>query len=288
MANERNLNARPAKSLNQRPATNARPTANKYPTPAAQPQAKSMPGAVRSVQPVQSTQQAVSHPAVQKPPVRNAVTAIGVAPVSGPLSESAGADAVPEFVSVMREMVGGFANLSDEVIAKNIKLASNGGMSNEDRTISFECADFLLSNFGVIVMGLVCDNQFKTTFMEALLTELQIDDQTPEVRDKVRKEMHADLPYESQGSIIIGLTTFVPAVQQDFMNKIQASFDALDEYADEFDKTAAQMSDEDKTEYGFIFSNFMYLIRAFTHNNAFMSYVITVVEKVKSLLSPSK
>lgn len=264
---EKSLNARPAKSLNQRPSANARPVVNKYPTPGNQPQPKTMPGVQPAAKPAEPVRAATASAA----PVRQA------APVQS-------SEAIPELVRVMREMVGSFAILSEEVIAKNVKLASDGGMSNGDRTISFECADYLMTNFGCIIMGLVCDKAFKDAFMEALLVEIKLDEQTEDVKKKTREAMRADLPYDSNGSIIIGLTTFVPSVQQGFMDKIQASFEALDDYADEFDNTVNKLTGEEKTEYGFIFSNFMYLIRAFTHNNMFMSYVITVVEKVKALL----
>ena len=49
-----------------------------------------------------------------------------------------------------------------------------------------------------------------------------------------------------------------------------------------------ELTEEEKLQYGFIFSNFMYLIRAFTHNDVFMSYVVTVIENVKATLSPQK
>jgi len=90
--------------------------------------------------------------------------------------------------------------------------------------------------------------------------------------------------YNSSGSIVIGLTEFMPHVAEDLMQKMQNGFDELDNFADEFDAEVAGLSDERKIEYGFIFSNFMYLIRAFTHNDLFMSYVITVIEKVKQLV----
>ena len=141
-----------------------------------------------------------------------------------------------------------------------------------------------MSNLAHIFMGLVLDSSFKDAFMEALLVEMDIDKQPEENKIKIREAMKDSKSYNSSGSIVIGLTEFMPHVAEDLMQKMQNGFDELDNFADEFDAEVAGLSDERKIEYGFIFSNFMYLIRAFTHNDLFMSYVITVIEKVKQLV----
>jgi hypothetical protein len=203
------------------------------------------------------------------------------------VSQEAYSDSMTNFVKVMKSMVGGFALLDENVMNQNLKMARGEGMTVDDRTISFECADYLFSNLAYIFMGLVLDGNFKQAFLDALGVEMQIDKQPADVKAKARNAMKDPKPYKSNGSIVLGITTFMPAIENELMVKMNNGFKALDKYADEFDNEVAKFTKEQKAEYGFIFSNFMYLIRAFTHNDMFMSYVITVIEKVKSIASKS-
>lgn len=195
-------------------------------------------------------------------------------------------DLMKGFVGQLRNMVGGFAVLSEEVLKKNLKLAAGDGMTYDDRTISFECIDYMVSNLAYIFMGLVMDDNFKNSFIEALNLEISLDDQTPEMRAQIRKETSDPNgnKYHSNGSLILGVTTFMPHIAAALHVKMQAGFDALDPYAAEFDAEVRKMPNERRIELGFIFSNFMYLIRAISHNDVFMSYIITVIEKVKENL----
>lgn len=246
------MNARPAKSLNPRPGAMSAGTMTRQPD---------------SIKTVQSTK-AASGPIADKP--------VGSNPAMN-------AD-IPEFVNMMKSMVGGFSILSDEVIAQNLKMAGGHGMTADDRTISFECADYLMSNLAYIIMGLVLDMDFKNAFLESLSVEMNIDKQPADVKKKTRDSMRDPHTYTSAGSIVIGVTSFTPNIETELMNKMKKSFDDLNPYAAEFDAEIAKLTAEQKMEYGAIFGNFMYLIRAFTHNDLFMSYVITVIEKVKDVL----
>ena len=156
--------------------------------------------------------------------------------------------------------------------------------SEDDRTISFECAEYLMSNFAYILMGLIVDQNFKETFLESLRMEIELDSLSPETVKTVRADMTDPKEYDSVGSIVIGVSGFSTEIGSRFMDKMARGYDELDRWADEFDSAVEKLSTDEKLEYGFIFSNFMYLIRAFTHNDLFMSYVITVIEKVKSVI----
>lgn len=272
------LNARPARALNQRPGTASKTMPqSKYPAPnmAKAPQAvpkAPMPG--------------MQKPAAQAPAKIAAVS--GQTKSSAPAAKTSSNSSVSSFVGVMRSMVSPFAILSDEVIQKNLDLASGKGMSNDDRTVSFECADYLMSNLAYIFMGLVLDAEFKDSFIQAILVETKLDEQDEAAKAKVRETMKDTHEYKSAGAIVIGVTTFVSSIVNDLMNKMQDSFDALDDFTDEFDKAVDALSEDQRIEYGFIFSNFMYLIRAFTHNDMFLSYVITVIEGVKDKIKGAK
>ena len=199
------------------------------------------------------------------------------------MTQPSSASSVADFVNVMRSMVGQFAFLNDDVIMQNIKLANGEGMSMEDRTISFECADYLMSNLAFVFMGLVLDKNFKQAFLDAVMVELQLDKKDPQEKSKIRASMKDNKTYQSNGSIVIGVTAFMPTIAADLMSRMTQSFTSLSSYADEFDAEVARLTSDQKMENGFIFSNFMYLIRAFTHNDMFMSYVITVIERVKEI-----
>lgn len=274
------LNARPARSLNQRPSAASKSIPqSKY--PAANTQRPPLPYSAQKISASMSQKQP-QKPVQQKPvqqPQQTANTS------STPKQSST---AVSSFVGVMRSMVSSFAILSDEVIQKNLDLASGKGMSNDDRTVSFECADYLMSNLAFIFMGLVLDKDFKDAFVQSVIVEMNLDKSSDDDKAKVRKSMKDTHEYESMGSIVIGVTTFVSSISTDLMNKMQDSFDKLDSFADEFESEVAKLTEDQKVEYGFIFSNFMYLIRAFTHNDMFLSYVITVIEKVKETIKNTK
>lgn len=191
---------------------------------------------------------------------------------------------VDAFVKFLRGVAAPFAIIDENVVAANTKLAGGYGMSAEDRTVKFECAEYLMSNLAYILMGLVLDNDFKTAFVESVGVELEIDKKTEAERKAIRETMTDPKPFDSLGSIVIGVTSFTPAVVAELMTKMENGFNELDKYSAEFDGAVAKLTNEQKLEYGFIVSNWMYLIRAFNKNDLFLSYVITVVEKVKQTL----
>lgn len=201
-----------------------------------------------------------------------------------PMSEKENASAIEGFVNVLKDLVEPFAIISEETVKKNIDLACGNGMSEDDRTISFECAEYLMSNFAYILMGLLVDNNFKETFLESLRMEIEMDSLSEDTVKQIRQDMTDSKDYDSVGSIVIGVSGFSSEIGSRFMDKMANGYNELDKWAGEFDKAVAELSTERKLEYGYIFSNFMYLIRAFTHNDLFMSYVITVIEKVKSMI----
>lgn len=278
------MNPRPAKSLNQRPTKQLGGSAQNT-SMAAVPTQPSVPinqnSYTQPQQPVTQltkgvqVQQQTEQPAFmgQRAPATNNATVVADTGTTSP---------VLLFVEQMRNLVSSFAILSDEVISQNVKMAL-GGFPAEDRTMPYEVVDYLMANMGFIFMGLVLDENFKNAFTESLKVELQIDSQPDNVKAATREKMRDPKNYKSRGSMVIGTSDFVPEVKTVLAKKLQNSFSALDGFADEFDAEINHLTREQKLEYGFIFSNFMYLARAFTHNDLFMSYVISVIEKVKAM-----
>lgn len=278
------MNPRPVKSLNPRPAKQLGPSTNTQGVSAGQ------------AAPSQQVPQPVM-PRQVVPPTKgksvaqeNGTAFMGQQPVitsSATVVADTSINPLAVFVVQMKNMVSSFAILSDDVIAENFKAAVSD-FSSEDRTLPYEVADYLMSNMGFIFMGLVLDENFKNAFKESLKIELNIDKQPAHIKEATRKKMGDPKKYASRGSMVIGTSDFLPEVKAALSKKMQDSFDKLDGFAEEFDNEIKNLTRTQKLEYGFIFSNFMYLARAFTHNDAFMSYVISVIEKVKTLTTGTK
>ena len=281
------MNPRPANSLNQRPAKQLGSLPNTQGTPA-----------VSSVSPLQNAQSPVVPRQLVAPTKGAAVPsddnkyaffgqkAVVTSNVTV-VADTGSANPLAVFVVQMKNMVSSFAILSDDVISENLKMAL-GGFSAEDRTMPYEVADYLMSNMGFIFMGLVLDENFKNAFKESLKIELNIDKQADNIKEATRKKMGNPKKYESRGAMVIGTSDFLPEVKTALSKKMQDSFNQLDGFAEEFDSEIKNLTRTQKLEYGFIFSNFMYLARAFTHNDMFMSYVISVIEKVKAITVNAK
>lgn len=276
------MNARPAKSINQRPAApgyQTRPTAsvagaNRFANPAPQ---RTMPSSHTEAKTV-STQPArpTTAPAAHAMP-NTAPRAVQADAISG---------YTRDFMESMRHMIGGFTILNEDVIEKNLRLMAGDGMSNEDRTMTFDCADYIMSHLAYMFMGIVLDAKVKKAFIDAVSIEITMDTLPEEERIKRRKEMKDESTDTSaNGTIVFGLTTFTPNAVDYLMDKAHNSFNELDAYADEFDSASAQLTDSQKAENGYIFSNFMYLIRAFSHNDIFFGWVVTIIEGVKKKLA---
>ena len=277
------MNPRPAKSLNQRPAKQLSGSV---------PNISNMPVS-NPVQPTQNVQAHVSPRTVtpltkgmsSQPTDNKAAFLNQKAPVTSNATSVANTNNLSPlviFVAQMKDMVSAFAILSDDVISQNMKMAL-GGFPAEERTIPYEVADYLMSNMGFIFMGLVLDENFKNAFKESLKIELEIDKQSAEIKAATREKMRDPKNYKSRGAMVVGTSEFLPEVKGALLKKMQDSFTQLNSFAEEFDAEIKNLTRTQKLEYGFIFSNFMYLARAFTHNDLFMSYVISVIEKVKAI-----
>lgn len=271
------MNPRPAKTLNPRPTKQLNEQTQELHVESARTQSISTNQILSKTPPVQvsTIQQSTDQPAFM-----NQQSAKTINSTIRPDTKTA--DSISVFVASMKDMVSSFAILNDDVISHNLQLA-HGGFSAEDRTISFEVANYIMSNMGFVFMGLVLDDNFKKAFIDSVNVELNFDKQSDTVKAVTREKMGKNKTYKTKGSMVIGTSDFVPEVRASLAKKMHASFEALDAFADEFDTEIQHLTREKKLEYGFIFSNFMYLIRAFTHNDVFMSYVIAVIEKVKGL-----
>ena len=197
-------------------------------------------------------------------------------------------DGPADIVRTIKDMTGSFAVLSDTVLQQNMDMMLNPEIPVEDRTISLVQLHYLASHVAPILMGLVFNDKFRQAFVDALNMEIKLDDETPESRAKIRAGFNLGNNYSKRGSITLGVTELTPSAHEAMNDCVKESFALMDPFQKEFDEAAAKLAMEKRVELGFIFSNFMYLVRAFSYNEVFFSYVTNVVERVQASVAPAK
>ena len=184
-------------------------------------------------------------------------------------------------MQMLQEFAGSFATLDEETIRRNIDLAAGIGMTNDDRTVPYEVADYFVGNMAYIIMMIVFDKSVKQQFLDAVALEIQLDSKSESERQKIRLGMRSPTQPHYTASIVLGITNFSTQLEEIISAKMKRGFENLDRFSDEFDAKVNSLTDAEKLEFGFIVSNWMYLIRAITHNDIFSSYLVTIIEQIK-------
>ena len=187
-------------------------------------------------------------------------------------------------IQLLSDIFLGVAYFDADTLQDNVLLACAGGAPKDLRTIKVEIADYLLSNFGVIFMGLIINEEFRDIFVEATSIEVAFDSKDPEFIKNIRSSMKVDSEKPFTGNFVINLENYNNNIYQKVVTKISDSFRRVESYNDAVDMFINELSDRAMMDIGFCFSNFMYVFRAFANNPAFFSYVKKVVESVKAEL----
>lgn len=197
--------------------------------------------------------------------------------------EMTGAESVISFVNALIKMVEPFALVNADIIKENVdQMVGAGTMTYEDRTVSYDCVNYVMSNMAYILSGLIMQPAFKTEFVNAVYAEKYLDTVSTERKAELRKAMTNPNKPVSRGSIVLGETQFAQKIEENLKAKMGASFDTMSRFDSEVAQTAAALDNEYKLELGYVFSNWMYLIRAFNKNDDFMGKVISVIEDFKA------
>jgi hypothetical protein len=191
-------------------------------------------------------------------------------------------NAVIEFLSTTFNEI---AYLEPDTVLQNIKLATTDRLPVADRSIRVELANYLMSNFAMIFIGLIINPDFRTTFMEAVSVEISLDEKDADTVAALRKQMLIGKRPISKGSFVLDFTTYNDTLYRKFNERLSKSFDAAEKYDEAVSEIAQDLTDEDKLSIGFTISNFMYLIRAFEHNDVFAHYVQSVIKAVHEALA---
>lgn len=187
-------------------------------------------------------------------------------------------------VQLLSDMFLGISYLDTETIQKNVKLACAKGASVDDRSIKVEVANYLMSNFSIIFMGLVINPEFRNTFKDAVSVEVVLDEKDEAYVKEVREQMKSSHTKPSKGNFVINLESYNDNVYRKILNKLIESFSRVEEYNDVVDEIASELTIDDAVTIGFCVSNFMYLIRALAKNEVFFDYVRMTVRSVKDNL----
>lgn len=187
-------------------------------------------------------------------------------------------------VELLANVFNAIAYMDADTIRYNVELACVGGMTKIDRSIPIELADYLLSHFSFIFVGLIVNKDFRSTIVEAVSVEIALDDREPEFVTKIREDMNYEPPKDTKNSFIVDLSTYDDEIYKEINLKLSESFDKLSNYNSCIDEFAAELTDDEMMDIGYCSSNFMYLIRAFAKNTVFSNYVMAVVRSVEKNL----
>lgn len=198
------------------------------------------------------------------------------------LNENVDEIAEKAVVTLIDNLFKEIAYIDVDTVRKNIGLASNGGMSQIDRTIRIEVANYLMKHFAIIYLGLVINENFRNEFIRAIQLEMGMDNTDDSTKASLRKKMQHDPNAKSKGDYVVDFSTYSDAAYSKINKKLLLSMESVSEFDDGFDMFSAKLSQNDMVNIGFIVSNFMYLLRACGKNAIFMAYVKDVVRSVEA------
>ncbi len=200
--------------------------------------------------------------------------------------EKYGVDNQAEYgvVCLLRDMFSPVAYMDVDMLRRNLNMGCKGKTSDYDRSISMELADDLLRKFGLIFTGLIVNVEFRDAVMEAVSVEIALESRNEEFVREIRQRMGEDTygSIDHDHSYVIDLSSYNDEVFKEIAGALVRAFDVILPYEEEIDIFEAGLSEDDRIAIGYIASNFMYLIRAFAHNQLFTKYVLCVCETVAS------
>ncbi len=188
-------------------------------------------------------------------------------------------EAVVELIGILFNHVAYFDPFE---VRKNVCAACEGGMPVSDRMIDPLLIDYLLANMEFIYIGLIVCDDFREQFKNAVRVEIALDELDDDHVERIRKKMGyiGAGPFDSD--FIIDLSTDNEKLHRVAVDQVDDMLDGTNEFENELNECAYNLSEEDMTDIGYIVGNFMYLFRAFSKNIVFREYVMNVTDSVKS------
>lgn len=171
--------------------------------------------------------------------------------------------------------------LDPATVRYNAGLVSDEGMPKADRSMRLERANYLMSHFAHIYIGLLICPEFRDAFETAVKLEISIDTMSDEQSSELRRMMKIPPKKQSRGVYVFDLSLYNDDYYKFISEKILTSFNKFSEFDDGVDMAANTLTSYDRVSIGFCISNFAYLYRAFAKNDMFMEYVRSVIKGVE-------
>lgn len=187
-------------------------------------------------------------------------------------------------VVMLHNLFSDIAYLDPDVVRYNIELAGPDGMPIEERSIRLELANYLFKHFAVIYFGLVMSSSVRDAFVRAVETEIGLEGASDEDLKEIRKAMKSSNPVKkpSKGNYVVDFSVdYNENIYRIINRRIYDSMIQFEDFDEALNEFAIKLTREDMIYLGFIFSNFMYLIRAFICNEIFVDYVKSMVSEVE-------
>lgn len=177
-------------------------------------------------------------------------------------------------------------NINGDDLIVNIKLAGNGGMPLDDRRIRADMADLLLDNFAMLTATFFGDSEFREQFIGVINEEKKFNALNEAEQNILRKAMKSPSAAlaPTKNYYTIDLTVFNKSVLNRIKRQIDNSYKTQPEFAEAISYYKKMSTRSLKNDIGYIYSNFMYLIRAFIKNEVFMNYVYEIITKMNKEL----
>lgn len=187
-------------------------------------------------------------------------------------------------VELLANIFDNIAILDSETVRRNIELATEDGMPKSDRAIRVELANYLMNHFSLIFVGLIVNQDFRDTFMEAVSVEMALDSKDELFVANIRTEMLDGKQRTSKGNFVLNFSHYNDGIYKKLNARLSDSFTKIEDFDGTINQFIEELSDDSKLDIGYCVSNFMYLIRAFAKNQLFAKYVKSVVKSVQEQL----
>lgn len=183
-------------------------------------------------------------------------------------------------LELLNNLFGSIAYIDPQAVKHNLELAS-GAMPAADRKIDAGLAHRLVDDFSVIFAKLVMDADFRHMFREATKIEIKLDSMDQNTVNQFRNETKVESTAGDSVAVTVDLSRYDDCVYQSLYRDFSRSFTKIRKYDALLCDLIAELSPEDKSEMGFVVSNFMYTFRAFAKNEQFRSLIIRILDIVK-------
>ena len=208
---------------------------------------------------------------------------------SAPVVAADSSDIIPSLFSNLGvlyiNMAVQFGNLDMDMLTANDKLAQEG-LRPEERVVYFEAADYLASNFGYIMAALCLDyKNIRNIIIDNINVELDLDRMSEDKRKELRKKMNEKPAFKANPySMAIGITNFSNYVSAGFEQEADAGFNKIkgSKLEKMVDEAVTKFGDKERSVLGFIFSEYIYFVRAFNHNAKFTFEFMKLIDDLKA------